>query len=360
MVALLAGVAVGEPRHRDGQAAEQDARDDVRRVVEVERRLDLRRADRVDDAEDRDQAGVLLQRDQVVHQGRDHPAPRLRQHDVAQRLAVGQPERAAGQPLAGVHRLDAGAEHLGDVRRVGQHQRRAAPEQRRGRQPLEASAGPPKPSRKITSSSGRPRNTSTYAVPSRRSGNATGPRRVRTIATVRLSDEDQHPADRHHPDVEPEPLEHRGERRDRLVPVEVGLLDPLPARRADDRAADGAEQQQRAAGGDDGAAQRATPAPLVALALDRRTAASRACPQWPPGPPGRASGQLGSALLGQPLLADLVEGAVLAQGVDGAGDAVGQRAVLGRARRRTARARRPGAGSWPTITPSSSWTAVMK
>ena len=47
--------------------------------------------------------------------------------------AVGQPERAGRGALARVHRLDAGPEHLGDVRRVGEHQRDRAEHDRRGR-----------------------------------------------------------------------------------------------------------------------------------------------------------------------------------------------------------------------------------
>ena len=39
----------------------------------------------------------------------------------------------------------------------------------------------------MTSNRGRPRNTSTYTVPSRRSGNANGPRVVRITAMVRLT-----------------------------------------------------------------------------------------------------------------------------------------------------------------------------
>ena len=77
-------------------------------------------------AEDRDQAHVLLQRHEVVEQrGRD-PANGLGKDDLAHRLAVGQAQGPRGHPLARVHRLDAGAEHLGDIRTVGQHQRHAA------------------------------------------------------------------------------------------------------------------------------------------------------------------------------------------------------------------------------------------
>ena len=43
---------------------------------------------------------------------------------------VAEAERAGGGPLRRVHRLDAGPEDLGDVGRVGQHERGGAPERR--------------------------------------------------------------------------------------------------------------------------------------------------------------------------------------------------------------------------------------
>ncbi len=62
---------------------------------------DLRQTD------DRDERGVLLQRDEVVEQRRQDPAHRLRDHDVAQRLPLRQPERACGRGLAPVDALEA-------------------------------------------------------------------------------------------------------------------------------------------------------------------------------------------------------------------------------------------------------------
>ena len=61
--------------------------------------------------------------DEVVEQRRDDPAHRLRHHDEAQRLEVGEAERARGRDLAPVDALDAGAVDLGDVGAVGQGQR---------------------------------------------------------------------------------------------------------------------------------------------------------------------------------------------------------------------------------------------
>ena len=110
---------VGEPRERDRHAQEQHRGDDVGREVEVTGGLDARPPQRLDRPEDADQGDVLLQADEVVHQRRHDPTHGLGEHDVAHRLAVRQAERAGGGALALVDALDAGAEHLGDVGRVG-------------------------------------------------------------------------------------------------------------------------------------------------------------------------------------------------------------------------------------------------
>ena len=87
-----------------------------------------------DEAEEADERGVLLQRDEVVQQRREDAPHRLRDHDVAQRLPLRQAERARGRGLAPVHALEPGAVHLGDVRAVHEHEReRAEPEQLRVR-----------------------------------------------------------------------------------------------------------------------------------------------------------------------------------------------------------------------------------
>ena len=114
---------VGEPGERDGQQHEQDAGHDVRREVRVVVVWICAARTASIATEDRDQAGVLLQRDQVVEQGRDHPAHGLGQDDRAHRLRVAQPERPRRGHLGRVHRLDAGPEHLGDVRGVGEDER---------------------------------------------------------------------------------------------------------------------------------------------------------------------------------------------------------------------------------------------
>ena len=92
------------------------------------RGLDLRRAHGVDRAEHRDEADVLLHRDEVVHERGRHLAHGLRHDDQPHRLAVAEAERAGGVALRRMHRLDAGAEDLGHVGRVGEGERDRAPE----------------------------------------------------------------------------------------------------------------------------------------------------------------------------------------------------------------------------------------
>ena len=136
---------VGEARERDRQQQEQQRGREVRRVVEGGGRLDLRLAKRLDDTEQRHERGVLLQPDEVVQQRRNDAADGLRQHDVAHRLRVREPERPRGRRLARMDRLDARAVDLGDVRGVDEHERDRGPEELRVRhavqlQPRDAEA----------------------------------------------------------------------------------------------------------------------------------------------------------------------------------------------------------------------------
>ena len=112
-----------------------------------------------------------------------HAAYALRDHDVAQRLRVREPERPGGRALARVHRLHAGAQDLRDVRRVGQDQRDRAPERRADRQALQLQGRDAEAAASRTTSRGRPRKRSTYTVAAARIGKNTGPRRVRAIAS---------------------------------------------------------------------------------------------------------------------------------------------------------------------------------
>jgi hypothetical protein len=158
------GVGDVDAVRRDGAIVDDLQQVDApqqRRAVVGLRGLDLGLQHRVvDDAEDGDQPGVLLQRDQVVQQRRDDPAKRLRHHHVSHRLRVRQPERAGGRPLRRVHGLDAGAQDLGDVRAVGQDQRGAASEQRRRRHPVDLQRQHPEAEQEQHQDHGRPRNRS--------------------------------------------------------------------------------------------------------------------------------------------------------------------------------------------------------
>ena len=107
-------------RHRQvEERQDQVGRPELERRARVEPRLLGDLADR----EHRQQRRVLEHRDQVVAERRRHVAHRLREHDPAHRLAVAQPERPTGLGLALRHRLDAGAEHLGEVRAVDERER---------------------------------------------------------------------------------------------------------------------------------------------------------------------------------------------------------------------------------------------
>src|SRR5438552_10329546 len=77
-------------------------------------------AEEVRDREHIDQRGVLEQHDGLRQQHRQHVAERLRQHDVAHALGVGQAEGTGRRRLAFRDRLDAGAHDLGEIRGLEQ------------------------------------------------------------------------------------------------------------------------------------------------------------------------------------------------------------------------------------------------
>src|SRR4051812_6376776 len=100
-------------------------------------------AEEIRDRQHIDQRGVLEQHDGLRQQHRQHVAERLRQHDVAHRLTVGQAERACRRRLSLRDRLDAGAHDLGKIRRLEHDEgdecrgeRADANRPRRARQPL--------------------------------------------------------------------------------------------------------------------------------------------------------------------------------------------------------------------------------
>ena len=62
-------------------------------------------------------------------------------------------------------------------------------------------------------------------------GTYIGPRRVRIVAIAEPDDDDEHRADREHPDVEPQPVQDLGQRLLGDLRVEERLAHPGPARR---------------------------------------------------------------------------------------------------------------------------------
>ena len=121
LVALHEVVDDDRERDRDDDVRDRHARD--RREVEAVRRDDAGPVERVEQADEADERGVLLQADEVVEQRRDDAAHRLRHDDEPHRLGVGETERAGARRLAPVDALDAGAVHLGDVRAVDERER---------------------------------------------------------------------------------------------------------------------------------------------------------------------------------------------------------------------------------------------
>ena len=121
--------------------------------------------DDVEDADHREQRGVLLQADEVVQQRRDDAPDGLGDDDVAQRLGVGQAEGAGRRRLAPVDALEPGAVHLRDVGAVDQRERQhgepeplavAAEVEKRG----SSASGKPNTTMYSTSRVGKPRKRS--------------------------------------------------------------------------------------------------------------------------------------------------------------------------------------------------------
>src|SRR5882672_6497428 len=79
-------------------------------------------AEEVRDREHIDQRGILEQHDGLRQQHRQHVTERLRQHDIAHALGVGQAKRAGRGGLALRDRLDPGAHDFGEIRRLEQNE----------------------------------------------------------------------------------------------------------------------------------------------------------------------------------------------------------------------------------------------
>src|SRR5215510_9548127 len=87
-------------------------------------------AEEIGDREHVHERGVLEQDDGLCEQHRQHVAKRLRQHDLAHRLPVGEPQRVAGPHLAARDGLDAGPHDLAVVGRLEHHERDQRGEER--------------------------------------------------------------------------------------------------------------------------------------------------------------------------------------------------------------------------------------
>ena len=127
-------------RERHGDDQVEDAGHDERRQVAGQDRGVLADAEQLalgdQQAEEVDEAGVLDDGDELVHQRGQHPADALRHDDEAHGLAVAHAQRAAGLELAPVDALDAGAEDLADVGAGDQAEGEDAQRVRRGAEDL--------------------------------------------------------------------------------------------------------------------------------------------------------------------------------------------------------------------------------
>ena len=117
---------------------------------------DLGLAEDLDDADERDEGGVLLEADEVVEERRDDPAHGLREDDVAERLEPAE-GRGTGPPRSWLRmdRVDPGPVDLRDVGRIhqGQRDRRAQKNGSFGTPGIRR-AGMPKPRTKMMSMPG--------------------------------------------------------------------------------------------------------------------------------------------------------------------------------------------------------------
>ena len=224
------------------------------REVEVGRLRDVGLAERLHRADDRHQRRVLLQPDEVVQERRDHPPHRLRHDHEPQRLEPREAERAGGSFLARVHRLDACAVDLGDVGRVDEDQRDAAPEQlRRGdagqleRRHAEAQHDDHQDRRDAAEQV----RIDDRHQPEREKHR---PREAAKNRDPQREDQDHRLADHEQLHVDPEMARDVREPDLDLVPVEERRLELGPARRVDHDQGDRGEHQDRADQGDRGAA----------------------------------------------------------------------------------------------------------
>ena len=210
----------------------------------------LRRTDRVDRAQDGDEADVLLHGNEVVHQGGRDLADRLRHDDHAQRLPVGQTQRSGRVTLGRVHRVQARAQHLGHVRGVREDQRDRAQEGGRdARRRVERG------------------DAEADQVEDHQEGDASENVRVRrreeadreehgTGQRARGSQQgcehcDSQHRDQQDPDVEPQAGQDLGEGFDEVLAVEEGVAGGLPPVGVDDHGDEDSRDHDRGDQGDE-------------------------------------------------------------------------------------------------------------
>ena len=109
---------VDDVRQRDGDGEVEEAREHQRGLVAGVRRGILPDPEQLalvgEEPQEVDERGLLDERDELVHQGREDATHALRDHDESHRLAVREAERARGLGLARIDALDAGAEDFSE------------------------------------------------------------------------------------------------------------------------------------------------------------------------------------------------------------------------------------------------------
>ena len=178
---------------------------------------------------------------------------------MAQRLALGQPDRERGVALAAMDRVDAGPVDLGDVGAIGQRERDAAEDHRLRREPSErrlpvlggdGEGGHAEPDQ--VDEEDRRDAPEDVGVDRRQEAEREHRRWLREADQGHGQAQNEHADldDHEHPDVEPEGVEHVRERVLEDLGVEERVPDQRPAGAGDDERRDPAEHDHRRDDGD--------------------------------------------------------------------------------------------------------------
>ncbi len=214
--------------------------------VERGRLLDLGSPEDLDDADERDQYGVLLEADEVIEQGWDDPPDRLRQDHVAHRLEPAQAQGAGRGVLARVDRFDAGSVDLRHVCRIDEGERDDRPEERLVRDPRDPESGDAEPQDVDDDEPGHgPEDVDV--------GGRQTPDREEDRTRQTPQDREQEPerqdeclGDEEQLDVRPERGDQAGQARPEQRPIEEVRLDLGPVRGVDDDPPQPADHDDRA------------------------------------------------------------------------------------------------------------------